>query len=152
MAATAGHDVTQLNSLIEVTLDSADGYGEASKGARNARFTELFARRAAERQRLVRRLQQEVRSRGGTPEEDGTILAAAHRMFLNLKTMMGDADKAIVEEVERGEDHIKAAFEKVLADQELSPPTRTLVSESYGAVKADHDQMRDIKHDMEAAR
>ena len=45
-----------------------------------------------------------------------------------------------------------AAFEKVLADQELSPPTRPLVSESFGAVKADHDQMRDIKHDMEAAR
>ena len=45
------------------------------------------------------------------PEDDGTILAAAHRMFLSLKSSLGGSDQGVVNEVERGEDRIKAKFE-----------------------------------------
>lgn len=46
---------------------------------------------------------------GGTPEDNGTVLGSAHRMFLNLKSVVtGQDDKAIIAEVEQGEDHIKA--------------------------------------------
>ena len=38
-----------VNSLVETTIDSADGYAEAAKDADGARYTELFQRRAEER-------------------------------------------------------------------------------------------------------
>lgn len=144
------HDVSTLNSLIATTLDSVEGYAEAAKDTKNASFVTLFTGLAGERRQLVTRLQQEVATLGGEPEDDGTVLAGAHRVFLNLKSVVtGHDDKAIINEVEAGEDHIKAKYEDALGDRELSPAVQTLISSAYGSVKAGHDEIRDIKHSME---
>lgn len=144
------HDISTLNGLIATTIDSADGYTEAAKDSEGGRFATLFTSRAAERREVATRLQQEVTRLGGNPEDDGTVLAGAHRMFLNLKSMMtGQDDKAIVNEVEAGEDHIKAKFEDALGDTKLSPAVRSVIEGCYSSVKAGHDEMRDIKHSMQ---
>jgi len=150
MSDSNSHDISTLNGLIATTLDSVDGYTEAAKDSENSRFTPLFTSRAAERRQVVANLQQQVRSLGGDPEDDGTILAGAHRMFLNLKaTLTGKDDKAIINEVEAGEDHIKAKFEDAIADRELSPAVRAVIEQNYVSVKEGHDEMRDIKHSMQ---
>ena len=144
------HDISTLNGLIATTIDSADGYTEAAKDSEGGHFATLFTSRAAERREVATRLQQEVTRLGGNPEDDGTVLAGAHRMFLNLKSMMtGQDDKAIVNEVEAGEDHIKAKFEDALGDTKLSPAVRSVIEGCYSSVKAGHDEMRDIKHSMQ---
>jgi uncharacterized protein (TIGR02284 family) len=144
------HDISTLNSLIATTLDSADGYTEAAKDSENSRFTALFTSRAGERRAIVTRLQQQVTALGGNAEDDGTLLAGAHRMFLNLKSLVtGNDDKAIINEVEAGEDHIKAKYEDALGDMKLTPAVRDLIETSYVSVKAGHDEMRDIKHSMQ---
>ena len=144
------HDISTLNSLIATTIDSADGYTEAAKDSKNSRFTALFTSRAAERRAVATQLQGEVTRLGGKAEDDGTVLAGAHRVFLNLKSIVtGQDEKAIINEVEAGEDHIKAKFEDALRDSNLSPATRDLIENVYGSVKEGHDQMRDIKHSME---
>ncbi|MET0238424.1 MAG: PA2169 family four-helix-bundle protein [Sphingobium sp.] len=144
------HDISTLNSLIATTLDSYDGYTEAAKNGETGRFSMLFTSRAAERRSIASRLQQEVVSLGGNPEDDGTVLAGVHRVFLNLKSIVtGHDDKAIINEVEAGEDHIKAKFEDAMGDMELSPAVRDLIETSYASVKAGHDEMRDIKHSMQ---
>lgn len=146
----ASHDISTLNSLIATTIDSIDGYTEAAKDSENSRFGALFTSRAGERREIANRLQQEVQNLGGNPEDDGTALAGAHRMFLNLKaTVTSHDDKAIINEVEAGEDHIKAKFEDAIGDMELSPAVRSLIENCYTSVKAGHDEVRDIKHSME---
>lgn len=140
------HDIKTLNSLIETTLDSADGYGEAAQDS--SRYSSVFQSRASERRAAAARLQQEVRALGGTPEEDGTVLAKAHRLFVNLRNSISSGDTAVVDEVERGEDHIKAKFEEALADSGISVSTRSAIQEVYGSVKSGHDQMRDLKHSL----
>jgi uncharacterized protein (TIGR02284 family) len=141
------HDIKVLNSLIETTIDSAEGYGEAAKDADNVRYTAQFQARSSERREVTQRLQQQVRSLGGKPEDDGTVLAKAHRMFVELRAKMSSKDDtAIVDEVERGEDHIKAKYEDALKDTEVTAGTRSLINEAYVSVKAGHDQMRDLKH------
>lgn len=146
----SSHDISTLNSLIATTLDSVDGYMEATKETKNTGFVTLFTGLASERRDLVSRLQQEVSTLGGTPEDDGTVLAGAHRVFLNLKAVVtGHDDKAIINEVEAGEDHIKAKFEDALGDRELSPAVSALLESAYQTVKAGHDEIRDIKHSME---
>ena len=47
MASGNQHDISQLNSLIEATLDSAQGYQGASEEAKASRFSKLFLQRAA---------------------------------------------------------------------------------------------------------
>jgi uncharacterized protein (TIGR02284 family) len=144
------HDIAILNGLIATTLDSADGYETAARDADGHRFAQMFTARAHERRQVVTTLQAEVGRMGGTPEDDGTILAGAHRAFLNLKaSITGKDDKAIIDEVERGEDHIKAKYEDALGDTELSPAARTAIETAWHSVREGHDQMRDLKHGME---
>jgi len=148
----SSHDISTLNSLIATTLDSVDGYTEAAKDSESGRFGALFTSRAAERRGVVSRLQQEVVSLGGNPEDDGTVLAGAHRIFINLKSAVtGKDEKAIVNEVERGEDHIKAKFEDALGDADLSPGVKAVIQGCYASVRQGHDEMRDLKHSLQNA-
>lgn len=146
-------EIRALNSLIATTLDSAAGYTEAAKESDGGRYTDLFTARASERRSVVSQLQGEVVRLGGKPEDDGTVLASAHRTFLDLKAAVtGRDDKAIVNEVERGEDHILHKFEAAMKEDELSPETRAAILTAFGSIKTGHDQMRDLKHAMEATR
>lgn len=144
------NDISVLNSLIATTLDSVDGYTEAAGDIENPRYGSVFSDRARERREVVSDLQAEVRRLGGDPEDDGTVLAGAHRMFLDLKAKVtGQDDKAIIDEVERGEDHIKAKFDDALAKEDLSPEVRAAIAKANQSVQEGHDQMRDLKHSME---
>jgi uncharacterized protein (TIGR02284 family) len=144
------HDTKTLNALIETVIDSADGYTAAAKAADGSQFTPIFNRRGEERRRLTLQLQDEVRSLGGTPEDDGTLLAGAHRMFLNLRNSMSSDDVTIIDQVEAGEDHIKHKFEEALADRELSQPVQLVIEQSYALIKEGHDEIRDLKHSLHA--
>lgn len=144
------HDIRTLNSLIETTLDSADGYSQAAKDAKSEAPVALFRDRSLERRQVATTLQQRVRELGAEPEEEGTVLASAHRMFVNLRTSLTSNDnKAVVYEVERGEDHIKSKFENAMKDEDVSPGTMAIISDAYTSVRNGHDQMRDIKKGFE---
>jgi uncharacterized protein (TIGR02284 family) len=142
------HDVKVLNDLIETTIDSANGYREAARDADNTRFAGTFSSRAQERSQVTGQLQRQVRMLGAEPEDDGSVLARAHRVFVNLRKSLSSGDTAVVDEVERGEDHIKAKFEDALKDDALSPPTRSVIMQAYVSVKTGHDQMRDLKQSL----
>ena len=145
------HDIRTLNGLIATTIDSVDGYRTSAQDVENPRFAELFTARASERSSVAEQLRAEVKRLGGNPEDDGTLLAAGHRAFVNWKAAVTDRDdEAIVNEVERGEDYIKAKYEEALKDDNLSPACRSLVETAYGSVKSGHDQMRDLKHNLDA--
>jgi uncharacterized protein (TIGR02284 family) len=135
-----------VNGLVETTIDSADGYAEAAKDAEGARYKDLFERRAQERRSIASELREEVRRLGGEPKDDGTVLAAAHRAFLNLKDAVTKGDEAVVSEVEAGEDYIKGKYEKALQDTDVDARTRAVIERAWTSVKSGHDQMRDIKH------
>jgi len=143
------HDISVLNSLIKTTLDSRKGFRDASEDATSPRFSQMFAEFAAERGAVASRLQEEVRRLGGDPEDDSSFLAAAHRTFMDLKAAVaGRDDKAVIEEVERGEDYIKSKYEAALKDDDLSPSTRQVITEAFTSVRAGHDRASALKHNM----
>lgn len=135
------HDVTVLNSLIETTIDSVDGYRHSAGEATSGTFTEMFQKRAQERQQLVERLRAKVVELGGEPEEEGGLLAKAHRQFLSLRdAVTGKDDKAVIAEVDRGESYLNGKWEAALADTELSVGTRSLIRECYQSIRSGHEQ------------
>jgi len=146
MPHTHKDHVKLVNSLVETTIDSADGYEEAAKHAEGARYKTLFQQRAQERRSIASELQEEVRRLGGKAKDHGGVLAAAHRTFLNLKDAVIKGDEAVINEVESGEDFIKAKFEKALKDTDVEPRTRAVIEKAWTSVKSGHDQMSDIKH------
>lgn len=138
------HDIRVLNDLIETTIDSAEGYAEAARETRNSRFSLAFQTRATERRLVASRLQQRVETLGGTPEDDGSVLASAHRMFANLRKSLHD-ERAVIDEVERGEDHIRHQFEDAMEDAGVTAPTHALIAEAYRSVNSGHDQMHSLR-------
>jgi uncharacterized protein (TIGR02284 family) len=138
------HDVRVLNDLIETTIDSADGYAEAARETRSPRFSITFHERASERRLVATRLQQKVEELGGTPEDDGSVLASAHRMFTNLRKSLTD-EAAVIDEIQRGENHIRHKFEDALDDEDVTPPTRALIADVYRSVRSGHEQMRGLR-------
>ncbi len=146
---SSSSDVTILNSLIATLLDSIEGYQKSAEDVKNPRFASLFNDRARERQQVVTRLQAAVAQAGGTPEDESSTLGSMHRMFVDLKAAVtGQDDRAIVNEVERGEDHLKEKFEAAMRDTDLSPTARAAVNEAWTSVRSGHDQMSQLKHGM----
>ncbi|HEX7858612.1 MAG TPA: PA2169 family four-helix-bundle protein [Sphingobium sp.] len=147
--STDTKDVTVLNTLIATLLDSIDGYQKSAADTDNQALADKFQARARERQSSVAKLQAAVAAAGGNPEDDGTLLGGAHRVFQSLKeAVVSRDDKVIVSEIERGEDYLKNKFETALAEVDLSPQARAAAEEAWQSVRAGHDEMSALKHSM----
>jgi len=143
------HDIAVLNSLIETTLDSVDGYRRSAEEASSSRFSSEFLSRATEREQVVRQLQGEVRRLGGSPEDDGSVLAAAHRAFLTIRDRAtGGDDASVIAEVDHGESYLRGKWETALKDDELSPEVRSLITQCWESVRAGQEKWRAVHENM----
>ena len=146
------HDINVLNSLITTTIDSANGFERSADDADVPRFADMFREFAQERRQVVGMLQERVRTLGGTPNDDGSLKAALHRRWVDLRAAISrGGDREIIEEVERGEDYLKGKYDSALADNELGPDTMAAIREAYQSVRAGHDRASALKHSMQDA-
>ena len=144
-------DLTTLKTLTSTLNDSVNGYREAAEHVESQEFRDLFTQFADQRARASSDLQAEVRRLGGEPDQDGSTLGGLHQAWLDLKAAVtGRDDKAIVNEVERGEDYLKEKFEAALGSDHLDGDSRTAVERAYQSVREGHDRMSSIKHGLQA--
>lgn len=142
--------ISTLNTLIATTIDSITGYEDSAQNIDSERLREMFRQRADERQRVVEELRSEVRRLGGDPEEGGSFMGKAHQRFEDLKAAItGRDEKAIINEVERGEDYLKEKFQAALQSGDLKGESHDIVERCYQSVKSGHDQVSQLKHAME---
>ena len=142
--------ISTLNTLIATTIDSITGYEDSAKNIDSERLREMFRQRADERQRVVEELRSEVRRLGGDPEEGGSFMGKAHQRFEDLKAAVtGRDEKAIINEVERGEDYLKEKFQAALQSGDLKGDSHDIVERCYQSVKSGHDQISQLKHGLE---
>jgi uncharacterized protein (TIGR02284 family) len=144
--------ISTLNTLITTTIDSVTGYEDSATNIDNERLRQIFRERASERQQVVEDLRAEVRRLGGDPDNSGSFLGKAHQRFEDLKAAVtGRDEKAIINEVERGEDYLKEKFETALNDGSLSGESRQVVERAYQSVRSGHDQISQLKHGLESS-
>ncbi len=144
-------ETTTLNTITATLLDSVQGYRDAAENSESGRFQEMFRTNADERSRVAEDLRAEVRRLGGEPEDDQSTMGSLHQRWLDLKAAVtGRDDKAIINEVERGEDYLKEKFETALNSGHLSGESRAVVEQAYQSVRKGHDQVASIKHGLEA--
>lgn len=131
------HDIKILNTLIVTTIDSALGFEESAREVQNRRYEAQFMQFARERRKTADDLQAQVRQLGGSPEDDGSVKAAAHRRWVSFKTAItGTSDGAVFSEIKTGETYIREKYETALKDEQLSPETRSVVEKGLGSVRA----------------
>jgi uncharacterized protein (TIGR02284 family) len=145
-------EISTLNTLVATTIDSITGYEDSAQNIDNERFREIFRQRANDRQEVVEALRAEVRRLGGNPEDSGSFMGKAHQRFEDLKAAItGRDEKAIIDEVERGEDYLKGKFEAALKGDTLKGDSRAVVERCYQSVRSGHDQISQLKHGMETS-
>jgi uncharacterized protein (TIGR02284 family) len=142
---------SQLNELIETSKDGENGFRKAAQDTKNSELASFFTQGAQRCAQGARELQELVRSLGGDPERTGSAAAAMHRGWINVKeALTGRDDKAILDEVERGEDYAKAQYRKTL-EHDLPANVKALVERQYQGVLANHDKVKALRDRYRAA-
>lgn len=137
--------IEKLQKLIRANIDSYDGFRKAAKELKDKKISTLFTELGDQRSAMATKLQKTIEFNGKEAEEDGSVAAATHRIWLNIRSKItGNDSYAILAEAERGEDHIKAAYEEVLKETAGSAMNDVLMDQ-YRAVKAGHDKVRALR-------
>ncbi len=140
------HDISVLNTLIAATLDNAMGFKDAAEDAASSRFATIFNKFVHSRGRVAASLQAEVRGLGGKPEDSISLRGAAHRSFIDLKqALAGKNDKAIIEEIWRGESRIREKFEEALKDRALRPHALMAILEGFSVIRSSQNRINQLK-------
>lgn len=142
--------VKVLNDLIETSEDGKNGFTQAAEKVTDSQLKTVLSTRAQSCEMAARELQQLVQSLGGKPEQSGHISGAVHRGWMNIKSMAGDANARVLEEVERGEDVAKAAYSKAL-QADLPPQVRQIVEKQYQGVVQNHDRVRQLRNQFQTS-
>jgi uncharacterized protein (TIGR02284 family) len=141
-----------LNNLIEYSKDGEKGFKESADDVKNPELKAFFVQRAGECATAAGDLQSEVRRLGGDPETSTSVSGDLHRGWVNLKSMVtGKDEEAVLNEVERGEDHALKAYKEareklVRLDRSGSDSSYMLVEKQLEGVQRNHDQVKALRN------
>lgn len=144
---TASNDdvISTLNGLIETCKDGQNGFKEAADGVKRSDLKSLFYEFSQQRSQFAGELQSHVRSLGGDPEDSGSTLAALHRGWINIKSVVtGKDDEAILNECERGEDSAKNNYRSAL-ESGLPSNVLDVVQQQYESILSAHDRVKALR-------
>jgi uncharacterized protein (TIGR02284 family) len=150
MATSVSHlpakSINWLQDLIQVNIDSRDGFEEAADKLteKNSSLATLFRQMSMERGRQADELQEIVANNAEDPQDSGSVAAAVHRGWIDLRAALGGGEHAILSEAERGEDHIKGKYESAIQDLGTCSCVPTL-RRQYSSVKAAHDKVKALR-------
>jgi uncharacterized protein (TIGR02284 family) len=138
--------INWLQDLTQINIDSRDGFKVAADHLKENHSTleAMFRRLSNERADQANELQAMVAHNAKTPEKSGSVSAAAHRAWMDIRSALGGGEHAILSEAERGEDHIKNKYEEALQDLGGCICADAL-RRHYAAVKASHDAVRTLR-------
>jgi uncharacterized protein (TIGR02284 family) len=143
-------DLKQLNLLISLTLNRAEDYKAAGLEAEQESVASLLFDRANECEDVVLVLQTRIRELGQEPDFDDDTANEASRFRVSLSEAVhgGPAD-AVMHLIQAMEQTMRAAFDKVEQDSDLSAQSRQTVRECRKMV---HEaRLGKIQKELEAA-
>ncbi|GAA5440994.1 PA2169 family four-helix-bundle protein [Deinococcus caeni] len=142
----------KLQYLLGTLRDGEKGFADAAEHATDPQLKTLFTERSGQRARLAAEVKAHIARLGDKPREGGSVGAALHRTWLNVRdALTGRDDYQVVAEAERGEDVAVENYQDVLKEADLPADIRAFVEGQFAQVKASHDQIRDMKHGMQAS-
>jgi len=143
--------IDKLQKLIRANIDSYNGFLESAEELNDAKLKQLFQELGHQRSALATELQKHIEFNGKEAEDDGSVAAKTHRIWINIRGKLNGGDPTVILiEAERGEDHIKEAYEEVLKDTAGSA-MNDILTEQYALVKKGHDMVRDLRDAYKSA-
>lgn len=136
-------DPSIVRDLVEVNRDAHKGFTASADNLEDRDLADTFRRLGAERESFATEL---IDALPGTDldDEDGSIVGALHRAWIDLKDAITGDDHAILAAAEAGEDHALRTYEKAL-DEDLPERIETIVRRQFTQVTAGHDTVRELR-------
>lgn len=142
--------ISTLNGLIQTCKDGQNGFKAASEGIERSDLKTVFYEFSQQRAEFAGVLQELVRSLGGDPEDSGSVSAAVHRGWMDIKSLVTGKDEgAILNECERGEDYAKEAYTEALKER-LPANVADIVAQQSHAIVAAHNRVRSLRDSANA--
>ena len=137
--------ITHLKQLVETSKNGELGYTTAAEHVNNTQLQSIFREYARQRARFIQQLQSEIVRLGGTAEASGSITAALHRSWIDVKSALSGGDgSAIIAACESGEASAQTTYEKAL-DLAISGETRSLIEQQLRKIQEAHRHMLSLK-------
>lgn len=137
--------VSDIQKLHQANIDSAKGFEETAKDLKDEQLADNFCKWSSERSAQATELAELVECNAESVDHESSWLSALHRAYTSMRAAVSYDDKhALLAEAERGEDHIKAAYEEVLKETPGSA-VNDILQRQYARVKATHDCVRDLR-------
>jgi uncharacterized protein (TIGR02284 family) len=134
-----------LQELLGIARDSDLGFMEAAEHAGTESLREFLERRARDCRDSARELQQEIERLGAQADDSGTVTAAAHRAWLQIRGLFGGAsDEFILGECERAEAAALARMAQAL-QQNLPPEIHATVLRQFECTQRNHDAVKSLR-------
>ncbi|MBP7415805.1 MAG: PA2169 family four-helix-bundle protein [Pyrinomonadaceae bacterium] len=135
-----------LNGLIETCKDGQNGFKTAAEGIERSELKTVFYEFSQQRSEFSGILQGLVRELGGDPESTGTLSAAVHRGWIDIKSLVtGKDEEAILNECERGEDFAKEAYADALKTS-LPANIADVIEQQAHAVLVAHNRIKSLRN------
>jgi uncharacterized protein (TIGR02284 family) len=136
-----------LNDLIETLKDGQEGFRAAAEDVEQSNLKTIFGELSLQRSKFAGELQTLARSLSGEePEETGSVAAAVHRGWIDLKAALVSRNAhAILAECERGEDSAVAEYRKAIESGKLPANVLETVKAQAAAVQESHDKIRGLR-------
>lgn len=149
--AVAQEVTSALNHLIETCKDGQDGFETAAKAVDDATLkNELFGF-SSQRRNFATELQNLVAWSGEQPKDSGSVSAAVHRGWINIKQAVTGKDAhSILAECERGEDSAVAEYKKAI-QAGLPAEYEKVIQTQFQQVQATHDRVKALRDSTKSA-
>lgn len=137
-----------LQELVEINNDRVAGFDKANKdiSEENVDLRAIFTKYADQSRRFAQELSAEVGKLGEDVDTDKSVTGTLHRAWIDIKSVFSGGDrKSILDEAERGEDAIKAAYKKALEDVEITGELRNTLTVQAQEVNEAHDAIKALR-------
>lgn len=126
---------TTIETLIDSTYDSIDGYRMAAGKAESPELKSILLEQAEKRTRTLDNLNNELVRLGGELITKGTATGSLHRLWVNITSLFESGDETAVERTEEGEDYLAKKFEQALEHADLDQATHAVIQSAYAEIK-----------------
>jgi uncharacterized protein (TIGR02284 family) len=143
--------VDTLNAMIAISLDGAATLTKGADFINDPRIKSLLVDLAAEREAMVAELKDEVRGLGGTPEDRGTVVGSAHRLYTEVKLALAPDDRcAVIDEIKRSEERVREKLQALLAeDTSLPQAVRGIIERQFERVRVSCARVNQLDFDSD---
>ena len=146
---TTEKTIDVLNDLVQINNDRVAGFEKASENLEedNRGLRPVFEKLAGESRDNAASLTEKARQFNGEASSGTTVSGSLHRAWLGVKsTFTGNDLENILDECERGEDAIKAAYRSALEDaNELPYEVAQLISSQQQGIIEGHDLIKSLR-------